>query len=235
MIKDCLGTELQAEYPIDKITENWIVEENGKQVFFNLLFKVFGSVQPVPASVVKYSTEMFHQNDSLSNFIEEFLRPAEYESKSNNEKRALRLRLSEIYTLYTEYCSIEGLGIPQIQKKLKRKLTDNKLNVARGKHGLEVRGVLLNTEKIHMLSGIALENFRRKFTDQIGMSIEMYNQTFECSPTIRNMEQSITTEQQWSGSQFMRPISLQETMDNLNNVHIFDEEEKVHSLPSTTQ
>ena len=163
----------------------------------------------------------------------ELLRPYDYETRSNNEKRALRIALSDLYNLYKEYCSFESLGIPQILKNLKQKLTENGFTVARSKNGMEIRGILLNTEKCSLLGGNAPSGFRMWFSEKFGMPVEAYNETYKQNPENRCILRQGTTNEEWTGSKFMKPRDLEHDLDDHSQVNTASEDEKIHELRET--
>ena len=161
VVYDCLETELPAEYPIDRQTENWIINGDGKQVFFNLLVQIFTTSQQVPAAVLKYTAEKFNHSDSTIRFVKEVLKPFSYSNQPNSLKKVLRLKILDIQKLYQEYCVYHKLGQPGKVKHLKETVLRYGYTVVRSKNGLEIKGVIVNTE---LILKIILGNQRSSLT-----------------------------------------------------------------------
>ena len=187
--------------------------------------KVFNSSPPIPASVLTYTTEKFKEHNSASTFISEFLQKSEYGSKGMIEKRALRIMISDLYKYYTQFCHSAKLGPPQIRKKFNSVLTEQGFTIVRSKHGMQLRGVIINTEKWCSLVGLQLDRFSSWFNENMGMSMRTYNELFIWKPSSSGVKTFEEVEQDWTGSRFMKPISFEENFEISPQVDLIDENE----------
>ena len=138
---------LQVEYKKDTQTELWITEGRGKQVFFNLLVKVFSKTPKMPPNVKVYTESKFDQHDSTVSFTNQFIKQVDYKKINSNHKTAATISIKNLTVLYNQYVRFQKLGRPKLAKHLKEILKRSNFSVVRTNKALAVQGIILHVEE----------------------------------------------------------------------------------------
>ena len=177
-IKDCMGNKHRAEYKKDPTTEQWIIDGDGKQVFFNLLVQVFCKNPKMPDAVKIYTRSKFNQQDTAFSFLKEYAKPHEFAGMSSYMKNIVTVTLKGLVKLYEQYVLFRKLGTPQLLKHMKFTLVKENYVLVKTNKAIIIRGIVFNTENLKVIFKYAPNELVQFFNSEYGLSIETYQDNF---------------------------------------------------------